>query len=126
MARGGCVCFRVTSCSRSVASSSPSMSTRSGRVRSRNARNCQAPIGDRWRMPKTLICQVMDLLVVLGAGLEQRSPIRAALLDHVGQVLLPGGPVLLLVLDNGTLQPGGEIVRRHLAGTEVAGERHAV
>ena len=37
--------------------------------------------------------------------------LRAALLDHVGQVLLPDDAVLLLVLDDRALQAGGQVVR---------------
>ena len=71
-------------------------------------------------------CSLPAHAFVLRAGGEQRPPLGPALLQHVRQVLLPDAAVLLLVLDDRALQPGGQVVGRHFAGAEVAGQGHAV
>src|SRR5262245_36008447 len=123
---GGCVSLRVISGIRSVASSSPSMSTASGFRSSRYARSCHAPIGDRWRTPNTLIChgETATSRIVLRTGLIQRPPFGPALLEDVGEVLLPYDAVLFFVLHDRALQPRGEIGRRHTPGAKTSGERH--
>ena len=63
---------------------------------------------------------------MLRAGREERAPLGAALFQDIGKIFLPDDLVLFLILDDGALQPGGEVVGRYFARAEVAGQGHAV
>ena len=67
-------------------------------------------------MPKTLMRQLkarsFDLLaVVLFAGGIQGAPLDAALLQHVGQILLPDEAIFFFILHDRALQARSQVVR---------------
>src|SRR6185369_3594606 len=106
------------------ASSDPSIRTSLGRTRSSNWRKCHAAAGERWRTPKMwgeeAAVTRIGLLHVRLARRIQPAPGRAPFLHHVAQVIFPDNQILVVVLDDGALQAGSQVVIADLAIPEIA------
>src|SRR5438034_2244253 len=69
----------------------------------------------------------ISLLTHLGLARGVKPPPGCpAFLHHVDEIILPDDEILIVVLDDRTLQAGGEVIVAHRAVAKIARERHTV